>query len=161
MCKLYSNYQYHVYDKLFIRGTFEAGYCIIRVSVCLISGYYIYIETSNTNRGDKACFSMNVDTTVDDLCLSFYYHMYGNQIGSLEVYTQTSAGVKHNTSLFKLSGEQGNEWYFAQVNVDKSPSITQVVFEAVDGFGYRGDIALDDIAISLGICKGKSSYNLH
>ena len=59
---------------------------------------------------------------------------------------------------WSMTGTQGNKWINAQVNV-VSTEAYQLVFEALRGTDYRGDIAIDDIKVSYSPCaktKGKS-----
>ena len=47
------------------------------------------------------------------------------------------------------------------VNFKHSPMILlQVVFEGIVGFGYMGDIAIDDISMDVGSCPGPGDGNL-
>ena len=55
------------------------------------------------------------------MCLSFYYHMYGSDIGSLEVYVLSSVGIRQ--SLFNKSSNQGNQWYFQKVYIPPYPDV--------------------------------------
>ena len=72
------------------------------------SGSYIYIETSSPRLpGDTA--AILTPYLYDQQCMKFSYHMYGGNIGDLNVY----AG---NTKIFSKSGDQGNQW----VNVETS-----------------------------------------
>ena len=57
----------------------------------------------------------------DQMCLSFYYHMYGSSIGSLEVYVLSSVGIRQ--SLFNKSSNQGNQWYFQKVYIPPYPDV--------------------------------------
>ena len=57
----------------------------------------------------------------DQMCLSFYYHMYGSDIGSLEVYVLSSVGIRQ--SLFNKSSNQGNQWYFQKVYIPPYPDV--------------------------------------
>ena len=50
--------------------------------------------------------------TDDVLCVQFWYHMYGKEIGSLTVH-QTTNTTKE--TIWSLSGDQGNLWRFGQV----------------------------------------------
>ena len=47
-------------------------------------------------------------------CLDFYYHMYGSQMGDLIVYTRVGTV---DTPVWKLSGDKGNSWKQAQVQI--------------------------------------------
>jgi hypothetical protein len=45
-------------------------------------------------------------------CLSFYYYMFGSQIGRLNVYKLIQGNY---TQLLQLTGNQGNRWYKSQL----------------------------------------------
>ena len=47
-------------------------------------------------------------------CLNFFYHMYGDSIGSLTVqlHNINSSNIKN---IWTLSGNKGNSWKFASV----------------------------------------------
>ncbi len=61
-------------------------------------------------------------------CFTFWYHMYGNSIGSLNIYKQAVRGQKE--LLWKLGGDRGNKWFSGQVTADFS-----VKQYRVSGFG--------------------------
>ena len=64
----------------------------------------MYIETSSPRiKGDNAILQLSVLGNGAEACLTFYYHMYGDTMGSLTV----SSG---NRIVFNASGEQGNYW---------------------------------------------------
>ena len=56
--------------------------------------------------------------SVGQLCLSFYYHMFGSDMGTLEVIART--GHKYRI-LWKKSGQHGRKWYFAETPIDLRP----------------------------------------
>ena len=79
----------------------------------LLAGYYVYIETSSPRKqGEKAYLVSPQVSGVQ--CVKFSYHMNGSQIGSLKVYQDT--GVLKE--LFTKSGNQGNQWKKAEVQVN-------------------------------------------
>ena len=64
----------------------------------------MYIEASSPRRqGDKAKLQVSVSGNGAPACLRFYYHMYGDSMGSLNVFSG-------NSKLFIASGNQGNMW---------------------------------------------------
>ena len=79
-------------------------------------GWYIYIETSSPRvQGDKArLISPLVTSSSNARCLEFWYHMYGADVNTLNVYTNTTS---LESLVFSVSGLQGNEWNKAQVNL--------------------------------------------
>lgn len=120
------------------------------------SGYYIYIETSSPRRvNDTARIisqPINVNTT---MCLNFWYHMYGTSVRTLNVYMKVGGSL--SPPVWSRTGTRSNQWYSASVDVQSSTSY-QIVFEGVRGTSYRGDIALDDISVSMGSCSSNHSY---
>ncbi|XP_057715866.1 MAM domain-containing glycosylphosphatidylinositol anchor protein 2 isoform X2 [Corythoichthys intestinalis] len=128
-------------------------------------GYYVYIETSRPRiEGDKARLLSPFFNTGSKsgaaYCLSFYYHMYGKHIGALNVFLrQKGAPQASETTVWSLSGNQGDRWRRAAVDIHPSADF-QVMLEGVRGAGIEGDIAVDDIAIQEGPCKDPPSNNL-
>ena len=98
------------------------------------------------NAGDKA--SLRASGIRADL-LTFYYHMYGGNIGTLAVK------VLHNGTwhtVWEKSGQQHRgttfDWSKAAVNLGPYTGTIDVMFEATAAGGYRGDIALDEIKLT-------------
>ncbi|XP_046571399.1 MAM and LDL-receptor class A domain-containing protein 1-like [Haliotis rubra] len=115
------------------------------------NGYYIYIETSGSMKtGDKAqLFSPRVQA--GQSCITFWYNMYGSNVGALNVYVQTGAAIP-STPTWKRTGTHGTHWRMGQFSVNvKTPF--NMVLEGVRGNGYRGDIAIDDVNIANGSCS--------
>jgi len=54
--------------------------------------------------------------------------------------------------LIKHLGTLANQWYEASVNVKESSQF-KLEFTGVRGVSYMGDIALDDISMSSGLCS--------
>lgn len=54
-------------------------------------------------------------------CLRFSYSMYGADMGSLNVYFQSGTGSR--TQVWSRSGDQGNQWNIAEVDI---PSVSNV-----------------------------------
>lgn len=65
-------------------------------------------------RGQKARI-LTLYATESHKCLSFRYHMYGSTIGRLNVYTRDYGGQE--TLLWRLAGDQGEQWYSASVPI--------------------------------------------
>lgn len=78
------------------------------------AGSYMYIETSSPRLNREAAHLISPQISrADGNCLSFYFHMYGLNVRELAVYVQTLSGSRH--LLWRLNGEQGNDWKFASV----------------------------------------------
>ena len=57
--------------------------------ILLFVGHYMYIEASAPRKqGDKARLMSPTYTDNSAICVQFWYHMYGNGIGTLNVYAQ-------------------------------------------------------------------------
>ncbi|XP_051502933.1 MAM domain-containing glycosylphosphatidylinositol anchor protein 2-like [Myxocyprinus asiaticus] len=127
-------------------------------------GFYMYIETSRPRlEGDKARLltpSFNVApknpygnvVSNPTYCISFYYHMYGKHIGTLNVYLRQKSQSGQDASVWTLSGNQGDRWRQARVNIHPTSSF-QIVLEGIRGAGIEGDIAIDDVTIEEGECR--------
>ncbi|XP_078360420.1 MAM and LDL-receptor class A domain-containing protein 1-like isoform X2 [Oculina patagonica] len=104
------------------------------------NGNYAYIETSSPRvQGDNAKLVKNGLSFSTKKCLSFYYHMYGNTMGTLNVYV----GQK---KIFTKSGNQGNQWTLAKVDITE-PGASELIFEGIAGSSYTGDAAIDNIVL--------------
>jgi len=117
------------------------------------TGWYAYMETSSgyaNTAGDEVILeSSNYDGTTYDITLSFYYHMYGSNIGTLNV--DVYDGSWHN-GVWSLSGQQhsssGAAYTQAIVDLSAYSGTIQIRIRAVAAGSYRGDIAIDDIEVT-------------
>ncbi|XP_039633777.1 enteropeptidase [Perca fluviatilis] len=80
-------------------------------------------------------------------CLSFWYHMFGEDVYRLRVLLSQPAV----TVLFQRDGNYGDRWNYGQVTLNLTTEST-VVFEALKKGGMRNDIALDDITLTSDPC---------
>ncbi|XP_052285283.1 properdin-like isoform X2 [Dreissena polymorpha] len=122
------------------------------------SGSYIFTESSAPrNFFDTAWIqSPTIEVTSDPVhCFRFWYHMYGSSIGRLNVYQVTNGGLP-GKFVWSLTGDQGNSWKEGQVPLNSNQSYS-ILLSGVIGNGYQGDIAVDDINVSVGYCEVKPS----
>nr|XP_023684225.1 MAM domain-containing glycosylphosphatidylinositol anchor protein 2 isoform X1 [Paramormyrops kingsleyae] len=132
-------------------------------------GFYMYIETSRPRlEGEKARLlspTFNVapkspyGATNSAYCFSFYYHMYGKHIGTLNAYLRQKGQAASDSPIWTLSGNQGDRWRQAKVNIHPTSSF-QMVLEGIRGPGIEGDIAIDDVTIEEGECGDPPPNNL-
>lgn len=82
----------------------------------------MYIETSYPRKqGDKARFiSPTYNSVKGGQCFQFWYHMYGQDIGTLNVYIKK--GQNLGIPVWIRSGNRGNVWKVAQVAITSSSS---------------------------------------
>ena len=85
-----------------------------------VIGKYVYIETSAPRvLGDNAKLVKSGLTFSTTKCLSFYYHMSGSSMRTLNVYVG-------NNKIFTKSGDQGNSWHKAAVAIIPDPGASTV-----------------------------------
>ncbi|XP_076802493.1 MAM and LDL-receptor class A domain-containing protein 1-like [Clavelina lepadiformis] len=116
-------------------------------------GYSAFLDTSAGASGNKAWL---ISETFDvqsgtERCVTFWYHMYGNGVGSLNLYVATSQASRPSTPIWSVPGSQGNLWLQQQLKVTATADFW-LVFEATIGTTASGDIALDDIVVDLSGC---------
>uniref|UniRef100_A0A087Y9U7 MAM domain containing glycosylphosphatidylinositol anchor 1 n=1 Tax=Poecilia formosa TaxID=48698 RepID=A0A087Y9U7_POEFO len=130
-------------------------------------GYYMYIEASRPRaQGDKARLLsplFNVSSVRGPkgsgrvpYCVSFYYHMKGKHIGMLNVLLRVRSIAPVDSVVWTKSGHQGPDWSKAYFDISPSGPF-QIVFEGIRGAGFEGDIAIDDVSITIGKCKQENT----
>ena len=78
----------------------------------------MYIKTSSPRKpGDKAKLVISVPNNGETSCLSFYYHMYGATVGTLNVYSG-------NNKVFNVSKQQSNDWIMVERNIILNGSVS-------------------------------------
>ncbi|XP_074658781.1 meprin A subunit beta-like [Tubulanus polymorphus] len=113
-------------------------------------GGYIYTETTGRNSGDVSrLVSPLLEAPVGGACLRFFYHMYGEDVGTLRVYMRTTDGRKSELLLEK--GSKANQWFKFHEDI-QSDKPFEVVFETVlpnDKKYLAGlaDVAIDDFTL--------------
>ena len=96
--------------------------------VRFFAGSYIFIESSGKNTGDKARLLSGWIEPNEVICVQFWYHMHGSDIGKLNIYLKTN---QSETLVWSLSGDQGNRWRFGQTALN-SPSLYKVSCHSYD-----------------------------
>uniref|UniRef100_A0A8C1N492 Neuropilin n=1 Tax=Cyprinus carpio TaxID=7962 RepID=A0A8C1N492_CYPCA len=113
------------------------------------SGNFIYTLATGAQETEVArLVSPSVSGQDSDLCLSFWYHMFGSHIGTLHIkQRRESSQGSADVLLWTVSGHQGNRWREGRVLIPHSSKPYQVVIESVVERKSWGDIAVDDIKI--------------
>ena len=109
--------------------------------------YYIYAETSGPNKPAvefDLCRTFNEDVRR----VSFQYHMYGSTIGNVVLQGSDDGGSTY-TTLWSKSGNLGDSWYGATVNIGTKGS-QDLKFVYVSGSSVTGDFALDAVEVVMG-----------
>ena len=93
------------------------------------AGKYIFIETSVPRKvGDKALLMSPLfnKTSSAGKCFTFWYHMYGLSIGTLNIYVNITRATTGKQLVWTLSGNKGNRWFNGQVKVGTTIGTYQV-----------------------------------
>ncbi len=113
-------------------------------------GYYFkHIEASGNNSPNKTanlvtrCISMD---DMDNKQIIFYYHMFGEHMGTLNLQVSTNYGSTW-TTIWSESGPQINFWKKAVVGLAQFSGDIQIRFNGITGNSFRGDMAIDNIVI--------------
>ncbi len=75
--------------------------------------------------------------TIGDTCqIRFWYHMYGSDVGELNVYTRNYIGGPL-TQIWSQNGEKGDQWLRAKKILQVQQPF-QILIEGVRGVDYQG-----------------------
>uniref|UniRef100_A0A3Q2EAE8 Transmembrane serine protease 15 n=1 Tax=Cyprinodon variegatus TaxID=28743 RepID=A0A3Q2EAE8_CYPVA len=118
------------------------------------SGFYIVTAPSPGQwRKSFRIQSPPLTPPTPPMCLSFWYHMFGDDVYRLRVLLIPSTSLPDSDVivLFQKDGNFGDTWNYGQVTLNLT-SEAMVQFEAVKNGGMWNDIALDDITLKSDIC---------
>lgn len=115
-----------------------------------ISGNYVYTEASESCYGRLAqlvspCLDLN---TLDRPKFTFWYHMYGVNMGELHIDLLHKGNWKLDV-IPPIVGNQGDFWL--KDSIDLSPwdnDTVNIRFRGITGEAFRSDLALDDFRLS-------------
>ncbi|XP_074472870.1 apical endosomal glycoprotein [Sebastes fasciatus] len=88
-------------------------------------------------------------------CVSFWYHMGGENPGSLTLYMKPVKGER--VKIFSDSLNQGDVWRHGNGNISSALVDWQLEFEAVGAGGKDTHVAVDDISLSAHPCEDRGS----
>uniref|UniRef100_A0A668AUN2 Neuropilin n=1 Tax=Myripristis murdjan TaxID=586833 RepID=A0A668AUN2_9TELE len=118
-------------------------------------GNFIYMQLSET------LASLPITAPDTDLCMSFWYHMFGEHAGALHIKQRKEA--EGGQILWTVSGHQGSRWREGRVLLPHSSISYQVVVEGVADRRSMGHIAVDNIQIidvlNAEECKAMDSFS--
>ncbi|KAL0966606.1 hypothetical protein UPYG_G00297350 [Umbra pygmaea] len=123
-------------------------------------GYYLYVDSSVGKWGDRTILVSEVlQPDSKGHCITFWFHMYGPHIGTLNLYSNNRKQYASEGSMEVLwteSGNQGDVWSEGSVYVVYTePFWFEFMYQR--GQTPGGDVALDDITIRPGHCYKTSS----
>ncbi|XP_064601810.1 uncharacterized protein LOC135467847 [Liolophura sinensis] len=121
------------------------------------NGHFMFIEASSRGKGQNAILYSPKYRSLSEQCLEFHYHMYGRNVGTLNVYTR--AFGNEVASVWRAYGNQGNFWIVSRLYIPENLARVgyQIGFEAITETGFQGDIAIDDIRVNDGPCPSDSN----
>ncbi|MCB1085661.1 MAG: hypothetical protein KDM63_01330 [Verrucomicrobiae bacterium] len=116
-------------------------------------GTYLYVESSGTAAPAKVARLISPTFDLSNLSsgqAEFYYHLFGSAMGSLAVQASADGGVTWSGNLFTISGNQGDVWRQATVDLSDflGSSDVRLRFEGTTGTSFLSDMAIDDLAIT-------------
>ena len=82
------------------------------IYLIIYQGKYLFLEASEQKAGEGAILVSSIIGPGKAICVQFWYHMKGKDIGSLKVYIETN---ETKTLVWNTTGEQGDDWNFGQV----------------------------------------------
>ena len=82
------------------------------IYLIIYQGKYLFLEASEQKAGEGAILFSSIIGPGKSICVQFWYHMKGKDVGSLKVYIQTN---QTKTLVWNTTGEQGDKWNFGQI----------------------------------------------
>nr|QNH72392.1 toxin candidate TRINITY_DN31071_c0_g1_i3 [Pachycerianthus borealis] len=116
-------------------------------------GWYALMETSWGQKGQKAQLWTSTHPPTKYSCLTFWYHMYGKNIGRLWVYVEPVGKAKWIK--WQKAGDQGDRWINAAVTIEMPDYYYKIMFEGQIGDKFNAgmaDIGIDDVYLDPGKC---------
>ena len=112
-------------------------------------GSYIYTEATPQDQGDQAIlYSDSIDiSSLTNPQLNFYYHMYGDDMGDLDIEIYNG---NNYVNIFSISGDQGNQWIKDSIPIYSSSNIIIFRITGTIGDGWSSDMAIDNFEITEG-----------
>ncbi|TQV84960.1 PKD domain-containing protein [Aliikangiella coralliicola] len=118
------------------------------------SGFYLFLETSDGGRGaynaGETAYLESIELSGSNRTLTFDYHMYGSQIGTLSVDVFINGNWAND--VWNISGEQHTsgsaDYISASVDLSSYNGTIRIRFRATAAGGWRGDMAIDNLVVT-------------
>ncbi|MGH0155914.1 UNVERIFIED_CONTAM: hypothetical protein FKN15_030203 [Acipenser sinensis] len=111
-------------------------------------GQYLYMEAAFPRESGQTAVLIS-PVFKGPKCLSFWYSLFGDGVGSLSVYMQyvSTAGIWHK--LWSVSGNKSRKWHLADLELFVDPNETfQIILEGTIGNNPCGDVGVDDVFVT-------------
>lgn len=112
--------------------------------------WFVYFEASSGS--DRAGLQTPIFEYTGPVCVDFFYHAYGANIGEMIIWTQ-NRGI--NDPWWKIKGNQGNNWINVRVQISLSGN-DRVGVLASRGNGDQSDFAIDSFRLDPRECASVS-----
>uniref|UniRef100_A0A182W233 Probable Ufm1-specific protease 2 n=1 Tax=Anopheles minimus TaxID=112268 RepID=A0A182W233_9DIPT len=117
------------------------------------AGHFIIVDSGEQLTNDTARFispMFEPELSIGS-CFQFYYHMYGESVGTLNVYVKPiNSDLYDLKPIFVQQGNQKNVWHEGHFEIAQQTTRFQIVIEASLGLRYKSDIAIDDVSLLQG-----------
>lgn len=109
---------------------------------------YLYTEASNNFNNIAYHIGPTFDlSSTNQPEFSFYYHMYGADMGTLDLEVSTNGGSNW-TNIFTMSGDQGDQWFQQTIDLSSyNGNMLDIRFKATVGPAFTSDMAVDNIKL--------------
>ncbi|KAK6469379.1 MAM and LDL-receptor class A domain-containing protein 1-like [Huso huso] len=111
-------------------------------------GQYLYMEAAFPRESGQTAVLIS-PAFKGPKCLSFWYSLFGDGVGSLSVYMQyvSTAGIWHK--LWSVGGNKSRKWHLADLELFVDPNETfQIILEGTIGNNPCGDVGVDDVFVT-------------
>ncbi|XP_055530962.1 uncharacterized protein LOC129721891 [Wyeomyia smithii] len=118
-----------------------------------LAGHFMMVDsaeqfTNETARMLSPIYAANYSVNA---CFLFYYHMFGDAVGTLSVYvkpiSQQLDSLVPDDAFFSINGNQRNIWNEGYFDLRQQSESFQIIIEASLGMKYKSDIAIDDVSL--------------
>ncbi|XP_041089360.1 uncharacterized protein LOC121303031 [Polyodon spathula] len=124
-----------------------------------LEGQYLYMEAVYPRESGQTAVLIS-PAFKGPKCLSFWYSLFGDGVGSLNVYVQYVSTADRWHKLWSVSGNKSRKWHLAELELFVEPNETfQILLEGTIGNSPCGDVAVDDVFVTGHHCvKGDSAH---
>lgn len=107
----------------------------------------MYTEASSPrSRGDKARLISPTNPATAGSCVEFWYHMYGTDVGTLNVFARTGSTLPRRP-IWSENGNQGNAWKVARKTIVSTQPFEVGGANVFFAGGSQGDQGVDPLAV--------------
>jgi hypothetical protein len=138
-------------------NSFGTGPFYDRTTFGASGGFYAYLETSGGILGDQDTMrspSIVIPAAASPLDLKYSYHMFGVDMGSLEVFIESAGTYTRLDSVggqIQLAGDSAWSDTTIALTGAFNGQVVNVVFVGSRGNGYTSDMSIDNISLDFAV----------